>query len=82
VTRWALVLLVVAACGKNRAVALVDEVADAVCACKDRSCADDALARGSERLQGELKDPRGTESDKKAVEDAVARMHKCRRDLP
>ena len=77
-----LVLLLLAGCGKNPAVQFVDELADAVCACKDRACIDAAAAKGAERLQAEFKDAKGTESDKKAIEGAVARMQRCKEGMP
>jgi hypothetical protein len=75
-----LLLLLVAACGPNPAVKAVEELAAAVCTCPDKACADDALAKGAEKLAA-MKDPKGTEGDLKAVEAAKARMQDCQKKL-
>ena len=81
--RWlAAALVLCAACGKNKAVQVVDELADTVCACPDRACAGDALARGTQRIHDELDGAKGTESDRKAIEAAKRRIQECQRKLP
>jgi hypothetical protein len=74
-------LLLVAACGKNKAVQLVGGTADAVCACPDRACADAALAKAAQRIHDELEGAKGTEEDVKAIEAAKQRIQGCQRKL-
>jgi hypothetical protein len=79
---WPAALLLVAACGKNRAVQAVEELAQAVCACADRACADDLIAKAAERFATELAEARGTEADVQAIQAAEARIAACKKKLP
>ena len=69
-------LALVAGCGKNKAVKAAEDMADAVCACKDTACAAAAAKKGEEALAGMMNES-GTESDAKAITDAMAKMQGC-----
>jgi hypothetical protein len=63
-------------CGKNKAVKASEDMADAVCACKDLQCAMEAAKKGQQELMGML-DEKGTQSDVDAIKDATKKMQSC-----
>jgi hypothetical protein len=73
-------VLALGGCGKNKAVKATEDLADAVCACKDIACAGETAKKGQEELMGML-DEKGTQSDLDAIMEATKRMQKCMTDL-
>ncbi len=69
-------LVLAAGCGKNKAVKATEDMADAVCKCKDMACATEAVNKGTAELM-KYKDEKGTESDAKAIQAASEKMAKC-----
>ena len=69
-------IALVAGCGKNKAVKAAEDLADAVCACKDAACAATESKKGMDALMA-LANESGTESDAKAITDAMERMQTC-----
>ena len=63
-------------CGKNKAVAATEELADKVCACKDAECVKRETETYSKK-RDELKDEKGSEADAKAMEDAYKKALDC-----
>jgi hypothetical protein len=79
-TLFAAMMLVGAAlgagCGKSKAVAAVTEAADAVCACKDAKCVQDAMKKLSEA--GDKSDMKDISADDaKAIGEQTQRMTDC-----
>jgi hypothetical protein len=73
----ALALVAVVGCGKNEAVVAAEDMADAVCKCKDLACAQQASSEGSERLMKLAESSRGTEDDAKKIMAAGQRAADC-----
>lgn len=65
-----------AGCGKNEAVKAAEDMADAVCKCKDLKCAQDAATAGAEKLM-KFANAKGTESDAKKIVAAGEKARKC-----
>ncbi len=63
-------------CGKNKAVAATEELADKVCACKDADCVKKETDAYSKKRE-ELKDEKGSEADAKALEEAYKKALDC-----
>jgi hypothetical protein len=66
-----------AACGENEAVKAAKSMANAVCACKDLACAQQALNDGTAKLMDVAATAKGTESDAKKIVDETERASKC-----
>ena len=79
ITRLALAFLL-AACGKNDAVRAAEEMADAVCVCKDLDCAREAHERGLAQAMKHA-GSRGSKADVEAIVAAGKRLEACRREL-
>jgi hypothetical protein len=72
--------LVGGGCGQNEAVKITEDVADEVCKCNDLPCAQQAVAKASDKLT-KLKDNRGTDEEAARVKKASERMQECIRKL-
>jgi hypothetical protein len=77
--RWLVVvsLVALAGCGKNEAVEAAEDMADAVCKCKDIACAQQASEEGSAKLMKLAESTRGTEDDAKKILAASERAGNC-----
>ena len=69
-------LLLAGGCGKNKAVKAAEDMAAAVCACKDAECAMKALEKGSAQL-AKMTEEKGTESDAKELMKAMSKAQEC-----
>jgi hypothetical protein len=76
----ALVLLALLGCGKNPAVVASEAMAEAVCACPDKPCADEAHKRGLEEAMKHT-GRRGTRADEERIRAAGARVQACLANL-
>lgn len=73
----AVALVALVGCGKNEAVKAAEDMADAVCECKDLACAQKASNEGSEKLMKLAESSRGTEDDAKKIMAAGERAADC-----
>ena len=69
-----------AGCGTNKAVKAAEDMATAVCACKDSKCAMEAAKKGADELS-KMANEKGTEADAKKIQTATEKMTKCMTDL-
>ncbi len=72
--------LLVAGCGKNKAVKAMEDLADEVCACKDTNCAMEAMKNLQAKMK-DLMDEKGTQSDVEAIQAASKKMQGCVQSL-
>ncbi|MEZ4472904.1 MAG: hypothetical protein R3F60_19380 [bacterium] len=67
-------------CGKNEAVVAAEQMAEAVCACKDMACAQKASQEQAEKLM-KFKDKKGTEADVEAIKKAGEKTAECLKNI-
>jgi hypothetical protein len=72
--------VLVAGCGKSTAVKATEDLADAVCACRDTNCAVETLKKGRESVMATV-DAKGTQSDVEAMKAAWDKIQGCVQSL-
>lgn len=69
-------VLLLAGCGKNKTVQLMEETAEKACACKDIKCMD-GLMKDEAVTKAAKENPPTSEGDAKAVAAATMKMTEC-----
>ena len=67
-------------CGKNEAVKATEDMAAAVCACKDLACAQKVSQEQAEKLM-KMKDAKGSQADADAIKKAGEKAADCMKKI-